>query len=201
MGILGTAEVCTCLHESRSRPPVPPVGHEQVEKSRACNFDLLEIASEALAEFDREIISHLPRVTPERGREQHRRVGRVIAELDLRRALQARGLAPRRGTSPQIVCTCNDLRAQGGYGCGVGGHTAIMERAGDTRRRGPRGSVVVALAREDLGRAEELLQQNRARKLMRHRLWAERQALISPRERIFGQPMGSPDQETEVDRG
>ena len=98
------AEVLARLGEALHRAPVPGVGEEEVDEAGAGDLDPLDaaaLAAELALELGPEAAGDVARVFAERRREQHRRVGAVVAELGLRRPVERRlgaaGLALAQG--------------------------------------------------------------------------------------------------------
>ena len=77
---------------------VPGVGEEDVQEAGTGDLDAVDRIAEALGQPRAEALGDLPRRRAQRGREQHRGVGRVVAEAGVLGALQARplGSAPAR---------------------------------------------------------------------------------------------------------
>ena len=103
------AEPLACRSEARHRPPIPLVGEEEVDEARAGDLDALDrVLAELLAQLGREPGGDVARVFAQRRREQHRRVGAVVAELGLGRALQRRlglgRLAAAQGAGGAVHC-------------------------------------------------------------------------------------------------
>ena len=73
-------------------PQVPGVGEEEVDEAGAGDLDPLQVRRQAGIAFKlaAQALGDRARVFAERTGEQHRRVGAVVAELGLRRALQGR---------------------------------------------------------------------------------------------------------------
>ena len=115
-GPVGLAETnSTCTRSPRSPAPkrvarvehaahgreVPGVGEEQVQEARAGDLDLLDAVAERLLERGAELLRDRARRLAQEGREQHRRVRRVVAEAGLLRALQ--GEAVGRAVGAQFA--------------------------------------------------------------------------------------------------
>ena len=82
------AEALARLAHGGDRLEVPGVGHEQVQKARAGDLDLLHRRSEPLPQGLAEALRDRPWRLTQRRREQHRGVGGVVAEVGPRRAIE-----------------------------------------------------------------------------------------------------------------
>ncbi len=84
------SEVFSGGEQVAQRPQVPGVGEEEVDEPRPGDLDPLQPACQALVGFElaAQALGHRPRIVAHRPGEEHRRIGAVIAELGLRRALQ-----------------------------------------------------------------------------------------------------------------
>ena len=124
-------EALALLAEAGQRPPVPGVGEEQVEEPGAGDLDPVEaparreIALEHLAEPR----GYVARRFAKGGREEHRRVRAVVAELGLGRSVQRR-LGARRLAVAQGARRLVHRRAQLGYRVGHRHLTHRMSHAG-----------------------------------------------------------------------
>jgi len=97
----------------------PGVGHEEVEEARTRDVDAGDLPGELLGDERAEALGDRARRLPERGREQHRGVGGVVAELGLRRALELGQL--RQRAAAQLGGGVGEGGTQRGDGVGHGG--------------------------------------------------------------------------------
>ncbi len=86
----GRAEPLAGGAQAGHRAPVPSVGKEEVDEPRPCHLDPLDAAggAELAPQLDPEALGDGARGLTERGGEQHRRIGAVVAELRLGRAVE-----------------------------------------------------------------------------------------------------------------
>src|SRR4051795_6659326 len=82
------AETIALGGELRGGPPIPAVGEEEVEETGPGDLDALHRPDELLAQLLGELLGCAARLFTERRRDQHRRVGGVVAELRLGRPLE-----------------------------------------------------------------------------------------------------------------
>ena len=92
------AELVARLQHGRQRVEVPGLGHEQVEEARPGDLDPLHGGAEPPAELVAQPLGDRARRLAQRGSQQHRRVGGVVAEVGARRAIEpaARSCGRRR---------------------------------------------------------------------------------------------------------
>ena len=84
------AEALSRRAHRRQRLEVPAIGHEEIQKARAGDLDLVHRGAEPLPQDVAEALGDRPRRLAERGRQQHRRVGGVVAEVRAWRAIELR---------------------------------------------------------------------------------------------------------------
>ena len=99
-------------HDLARGGDVPGVGQEDVEEPRAGDLDVVERGPEALGQALPEPFGDLARRGAQRGRQQHRRVGGVVAEAGLLRALEAGARLRGRVAVAQVRSGCLDGRPQ-----------------------------------------------------------------------------------------
>ena len=120
------AEVVAGGDQDGQRPPVPGVGEEEVDEAGAGDLDPVEapIAAEAAFELAAQALGDRARVVAQRPGEQHRRVGAVVAEVGLRRAVEGRGRLGRLAVAQRPG---GDLDGSLQVGDRIGGrHRAIV---------------------------------------------------------------------------
>jgi hypothetical protein len=91
-----TPELVAVGERDRGGSLQPAVGHEQVEEAGSGDLDALGGVAELPLQRLAELLGDRPRRLLQAAREHHRRVGRVVAEIRLRRPLQRRRLRRRR---------------------------------------------------------------------------------------------------------
>ena len=147
------------------------------------DLDALDPLAEPVAAAPRRAARRSPAAAAQRRREQHRGVRRVVAEAGLLRALERR---------PPTAVAAAVAQLGGG---GLDGGAELVQ--------GSHGSKMVRLARQDLVRPVQLLEQHDARELVRERHRAEGEPLVGrasarcrtgrrSRSRRRGRPAGAP---------
>ena len=89
------------LDQRGERVEVPAVGHEEVEEAGAGDLHALDVVPEPIAEHVAEPLGHGARRLAQRWGEQHRGVGRVVAEVRARRPVE---LQPGTAAVPGHLC-------------------------------------------------------------------------------------------------
>ena len=121
------------LAEARQGAPVPGVGEEEIDESGAGNLDPVdaaaggEIALELRADASCDVAGRFP----QRRGEQHRRVGAVVPQLGLRRAVEGGLLTGRLALAKGARCLVH-CRAEL---CDRVGHGHHHDRMSQSRRR------------------------------------------------------------------
>ena len=81
--------VASARREHAAEPTAQPlVGDEQVHEARPSDLEALEAAAETPCELRAQLLGHLARRALQARREQQRGIGRVVAEVGPRRALE-----------------------------------------------------------------------------------------------------------------
>ena len=107
------AERVAGLQQGLQRADEPVLGQEDVEEARPGHLDALDPLAQPPGQLAGQPLGDLARRRAERGRQQHRGVGRVVAEALLLRALERRP-APR-----WTACRCATRRRRPRRRCGA----------------------------------------------------------------------------------
>ena len=106
LGPLGrpAAEGIAGVEQGGEALAVPAIGQKDVDEARAGDLDPVDAPAQQAVELLAQALGDLPRLEAARRGEQHRGVGRVVAQLRIRRPLERgsdRPRARRRAASPQ----------------------------------------------------------------------------------------------------
>ena len=98
------AEVLAGRQHVCERRRVPVVGEEEVQKAGARHLDASDQRSQALLQLHADALCHLARWGTDGGRQQHRDVGGVVAEVLALRALQRRAVGDLPVAAQRLRC-------------------------------------------------------------------------------------------------